>query len=299
MSASDFDNVLNECLEMLSAGQDVSQCLAAYPEHASELAPLLRVASATMRLSHSIAPSAEAKARGLARMNDALANGPRQDRRRFGLRLPNMARLLPRPISAPIAAAFAVVFLTIVAAGGTTMASSDSVPGEPLYWVKSAREMCEERIARSAESKAQVHARHARERGREMGELIARGRLQDAERVVIRLQYHLTKSADHMGIVLTAHSVEMPSRAIDRGRIPSANALKRMLAHDEAYVKGQLSALTNQLPEPEAKRVWRLMRKSDFGYRVVIVALEEHSGAAHDGYYGYGIGKREILRYHD
>lgn len=276
MSASNFDNALNDCIEMLAAGADARECLAAHPEHAAELAPLLRVASATLRVSRAMAPDASAKARGLARVNEAAAARARRPRRRFAL-----PRLFARPLSAPVLAAFGLVFLAIVAAGGTTVAASDSVPGERLYWVKGARESMEAWMAHNHERKAHVHARHARERGREMGLLISRGRVQDAERVVVRMQRHLAESANYVGVALPTHSAELPLRYIDRRQLPVANALRQTLAHDEAYVRAHLSALLALAPERDAPRVWRLIHRSDLGYKIVIVALEEHSGTPH------------------
>ena len=278
MSDSDFDNLVNECLERLAAGESVTDCLAHYPERADELAPLLRTMHATMQASRVATPSAAGKARGMERMQAALAEG--RQRRGRCLQLP---RLFWRPTATPIAAAFAVVFLAIVAAGGTTVASADSIPGEPLYPVKSIREGVQERIARSDEHKAQVHAKLARERGREMRELIVRGRIYEAEVVAFRLHKHLNKSATHMGVVVSSHFIEMP-------RVPahhshSANALRQRLSHDEAYVKGQLTAAAKQVPEPHKHRVWRLMHQSDLGYRVVIVALDGRGEPAVMGYY--------------
>ena len=295
MRDSHFDNVLNDCLERLAAGEDFAECVARYPEHAEDLVPLLRMAQATMGASRAATPSADARARGMAQMQRALAARPR--RRGRLLRFPGISW---RAISTPMAAAFAVVFLTIVAAGGTTVASANSIPGEPLYRVKSMRESVEERIARSDEGKAQVHARLARERGREMRELIVRGRIHDAEVVSFRLQYHLSESANYIGVVLPSHYIEMPRASAQQSQQAGAAALRQRLAHDEAYVKGQLIAVVKQVPEPHQRRVWRLAYQSDLGYSVVIIALEGGNQAAVSGYYmvstvserGHGGGPR-------
>ena len=278
MSDSHFDNIVNECLERLAAGESVMDCLARYPEHADELAPLLGMMHATTQASRAAMPSVAGKARGMERMQAALAKG----RHRRGRRL-QLPRIFWRPITTPIAVAFAVVFLAIVAAGGTTVASADSIPGEPLYPVKSIRESVEERIARSDEHKAQVHAKLARERGREMRELIVRGRIYEAEVVAFRLHKHLNKSANHMGVVVSSHFVEMPRVPVHPSH--SADALRQRLSHDEAYVKGQLTAVVKQVPEPHKHRVWRLMYQSDLGYRVVIVALDGRGEPTVMGYY--------------
>ena len=50
-------------------------------------------------------------------------------------------------------------------------------------------------------------------------------------------------------------------------------------------MKGQLTAVVKQVPEPHKKRVWRLMHQSDLGYRVVIVALDGEGQPTVMGYY--------------
>lgn len=280
MNDSNFDDALNDCLERLTAGETVAECLSRHPEHADELAPLLRMGQTTMRLSQSVEPSAEGRARGLTRLQSALSGSRRRKRRRWQL-----PRAYWRPISTPVAAVFAVVFLTIVAAGGTTVASADSLPGEPLYPVKSVRESVEQRIALSDEHKAQLHARLARERGREMRELIVRGRIYEAEVVAFRLQQHLNESANRIGVVVSSHFIEMPGIKTHHRHKKSAVALRQRLSHDEKYVKGQLTAVVNQVPEPHKKRVWRLMHQSDLGYRVVLVALDGQGEPTVMGYY--------------
>ena len=289
MKDSHFDNILNDCLERLADGETVSDCLARYPEHADELAPLLRMAETTTQVSRAAIPSAAGKARGMAKMQDALAK--RERRKRFRLPLPAISW---RTVSAPIMAAFAVVFLVIVAAGGTTVASANSIPGEPLYTVKSMRETVEERFARSDESKAHIHAKHARERGREMRELIERGRIHEAEVVSFRLQHHLNESANYIGVVVSSHFIEMPIAPAQPHHQSGAVALKQRLSHDEAYVKGQLVAIIKHVPEPHKRRVWRLAYRSDMGYKVVIVALDGSKATSASGY--FIIGEAELTQ---
>ncbi len=289
MNRRDFEDALNECLDMLSAGCGISECAARHREYADELVPLLRVAQATMRVSRAVVPAAEGKVRGRMRLQQALAaQAERRERPALWRRwLRMMQRPALRPMSGPIVAMFVVVFLTIVAAGGTTVASSDSVPGEPLYWVKNAKERCEERIiARSNADKAQVHARHARERGREVGELIVRGRVQDAEQVVVRLQHHLNESANYMGAALPSHPMEMPLSTMAVRSNPGTALLRETLAHDEAHLRAQLNALLNNAPKHHRLRVWRIMHQSDLGYRIVIVALDDKGDEwlLHSGY---------------
>ena len=207
MSDSNFDNALNDCLERMAAGETLAECLARHPEHADELAPLLRMGQATMRLSQSVEPSAAGRVRGMTRLQSALSDNRHRKRRRW-----HLPRIYWRPISTPVAAAFAVAFLTIVAAGGTTVASADSLPGEPAV-------PGEERCVRTWRSglRAQTNTRHSSTQswrvsgGREMRELIIRGRIYEAEVVAFRLQQHLNESANRLGVVVPSHFIEMPA----------------------------------------------------------------------------------------
>ena len=46
----EFNNILDNCLErLLVKGETIEQCLQSYPEHASELEPLLQTAMATKK----------------------------------------------------------------------------------------------------------------------------------------------------------------------------------------------------------------------------------------------------------
>ena len=44
MNDKELTSILDRCLEQIAAGETVSACLAGYPEHAAELAPLLAMA---------------------------------------------------------------------------------------------------------------------------------------------------------------------------------------------------------------------------------------------------------------
>src|SRR5437773_1545589 len=84
-----LSEVLDRALERISAGESVETCLAAYPEHASALAPLL----CTGALLH-----AEAAAPLLPDMEEWLAQGAREFTAIAQQMLPQQA-VEPRPVA--------------------------------------------------------------------------------------------------------------------------------------------------------------------------------------------------------
>ncbi|MCH8186292.1 MAG: hypothetical protein IH862_09365 [Chloroflexi bacterium] len=256
----EFEDVLNECLERLAAGDDVGRCASSYPEHEEELLPLLTMAAA-MQAASTPPNTAEAKARGFVRFSKA--NADRRARKRRGV--PELLR----PMAKPLIVAFAVVAVTAVAAGGTTVASSNSVPGEPLYWVKTTKESILLRIIpRSDISTAKVHARLAEERGKEMGRLIEMGRIGAAEDLAVRMRRHLNASANFVGVVVPEHRGEMRPP-----RIRNARELGSSLERGGARLRAALSRLMQDVPPEHRSRVQRVMRQSELRYRMLIEAL--------------------------
>jgi hypothetical protein len=45
--AKDFNKILDECIDRVNRGENVDTCLAAYPEHAEKLRPLLETLTQT------------------------------------------------------------------------------------------------------------------------------------------------------------------------------------------------------------------------------------------------------------
>lgn len=266
----EFEEALSACLERVAMGEDPYTCAERYPAFAGELLPLLGVARATSRLTSEATYSPAAKARGLARLSRAIAeNGVSAGRRPWspGWRL--MAR--------PVAIGFAVVVLAGVAAGGTTAAAADSIPGDKLYWVKTTRENVGLRFRRSDEDLAQAHAALANERGREMQQLIVRGRVRQAEQHVGRLLHHLSLSAGFAGVRMSQDPVEMPpGRVGDHG--PDPAWLRSVLQRDEQLLKHRLTELLPQVQPGQRQRVLVIMRESDLGYRVIIESLQPDDG---------------------
>ena len=261
----EFDDALNDCLERIAEGEDLQKCVSRYPRHERELVPLVSVAMATMRVAAAASYGPEAKARGLSRLNQALAHG-RAPRR---WPLPNAWR----PLARPVAIGLVAILLTGLAAGGTTVASSNSVPGEPLYWVKTLKENISLKLRRSDIGRASVHAHLASVRGKEMRKLIARGRVPEADRLMGRITHHLNKSASYAGVSLSFNPTEMPARPT---RLPTTNnalKLRAMLERDSRAMRSEMSELLRNAPPGVENRVQQLIHRSELRYRTLIESL--------------------------
>jgi hypothetical protein len=174
-----FDDILDECLERLfSADESVEQCLEAYPEHAAELAPLLRTAVATRR-AVSVEPDAGFKARARYQFLAEV------DRPQSRLRWP---RLGWQPRWAMVSL---VVLAIVVAGSGTVVAADSSMPGSVLYPVKLATERVRLAMTFSNVDRAEFLAGMVDRRVAEIDYAVAKGRPEHVEQVTGRLMEHL------------------------------------------------------------------------------------------------------------
>jgi Domain of unknown function (DUF5666)/Domain of unknown function (DUF5667) len=144
--------ILNQCCELIAAGESISACLARFPEHAADLAPLLATAAGVRDLR---AVPLRADAVVLQRRAQFMASAYETSRaiknRPIGLlaalglwwhrTLSGLDELLrPRgiPRSMPVGlmgALVAIILLGTLATGAVT-ASATAIPGDPLYPVK-------------------------------------------------------------------------------------------------------------------------------------------------------------------
>ncbi len=68
---NEFDKILDECIDRINRGEDLSTCLADYPEYAQQLRPLLQTVLET-KDTYLFEPSASAKRASRERLNTAL-----------------------------------------------------------------------------------------------------------------------------------------------------------------------------------------------------------------------------------
>ena len=131
----------------------------------------------------------------------------------------------------------------------------------------------------SDEGRARAQARLAEVRGEELHVLLSRGRLFDAERVAVRMRYHLSLSADHVGLLVLEAPTQMTPRPVRVRRLPSAVDLRQILERDESAVKAQLTALLIDAPRTHQPRIRRIIYQTDYGYRILIQAIDDRNSA--------------------
>jgi hypothetical protein len=166
----DFDRILDICLDQLRTGATVANCLTSYPQHATQLAPLLQVAS-LLETPSGPEMSAEGLRAGEARL---LAQAARLRTRRKASALP-LTGLVRRLAAAGIAGAILVCGML---SAGTVSAAS--LPGSPLYPIKQATEAVVAWAAFTPQLQTTVHLAWADRRLDEAEALMARDGTADA-----------------------------------------------------------------------------------------------------------------------
>ena len=273
MSAT-VDDVLNECIERLAVGETVEQCLASYPDHAVELEPLLRTSASTMNVAAAITHREEAKQRTRYQFMAAVADRKREANQGW------LGRAI-RPsgwrgkLARTAIVALGVVVLGTGTAYGATVASEDSVPGDPLYAVKTLKEDISLRMPKSDLARAKEHAHLATVRTEEVGSLIDRGRMEMANAHVVRVTYHLNSSAQLVGVTITAHAnpLEMPAGSTLTDR---EQRIAELVAYYEAkaqHVRNRFERRMRRLPPHRQWEAFLMMQQWELRHRMFLQAL--------------------------
>jgi len=140
--SNEIDAILDECLDRVKAGESIDSCLSRYPEHAEALEPLLQMAQAMELLRVTEPPRPAALARGRQRfLTEAARLREERARRKQSLieRLlgPLGGRRYSPAMARVVTAALATVLAFLIVSGVVVQAAANSLPGEPLYSVKS------------------------------------------------------------------------------------------------------------------------------------------------------------------
>ena len=268
------DDILNECIERLAAGETVEQCLASYPDYAVELEPLLHTSASTMNVAATITHREEAKQRSRYNFNAAVADRKREANRGW------LGRAIrPSGWRAKLAwtamAALGIVVLGTGTAYGATVASEDSVPGDPLYAVKTLKEDISLRMPKSDLARAKEHAHLATVRTEEVGSLIDRGRMEQANEHVLRVTYHLNSCAELVGVTITAHAnpLEMPAQPAQSGH---QHSIEELVAYYEAkaqQVRNRFERRMRSLPPHQQWEAYLMLQQWELRHRMFMQAL--------------------------
>jgi hypothetical protein len=194
--AREFDDILNECIERVLKGESVEACLAAYPEYAAELEPLLHTAVDT-RKAAAVVPRPEFRQRAGYEFQAAIRDlGPPQR---------GFFRWQMRWV-----AVVSVVVVILLAGSGTVAAASNSLPDGPLYPVKLATEDVRLTLTPSALGKAELYAEFADKRVDEIIKMADKGKVAQVEKATERMNDHLVAMAN---LALPAREAEIAGEA--------------------------------------------------------------------------------------
>lgn len=179
----EFENILDECLERVLSGESVEGCLSWYPDYAEELRPLLETAAGA-RQAVDIEPRREFRDRAGYEFQKAVREiGP--------VRRGNFFAVLMKPAWATIL----LVVIVLAAGSGTVAAANNSLPGEPLYSVKTATESVRLAFAFSEESKADLYVKLTDRRVEEIVRMAEKGDAEQINNATDRLENHLLAMA--------------------------------------------------------------------------------------------------------
>jgi hypothetical protein len=229
---ANIEDILDQCIEDIQAGKSMEDVLKACPDVAAELRPLLQLAVKLEQL-----PTPEPSVQGLVRaMAHSVVDAERPQRRSKGRLL-----LFPSPVLARVAASIAFIFLL---GWGTTVASSDAVPGDFLYPVKRFTERVKFFLTINNENQAELRIVFSEERLAEAVKMHARG--------------------EGVDDVLLATMLEQARLAVeDAGDLPVAER-KRVLARAAsatAYQKQVLADMRESASEGEREKLDRWMER--------------------------------------
>lgn len=173
----DTARALDECLQALQDQRNLQDVLRRYPHQRDELIALLRLSVDLNELS--TVPPADPAFRLRAR-NRMLSTAAR---RRGGRWTPAgiARRLLPRPAVRAAGLALAAGVLVVT---GLTVAAADSLPGQPLYVVKTGFEQVQLAVTLDAGANARLRLQLAERRLQEAQRLIALGQVGEGLRLI-------------------------------------------------------------------------------------------------------------------
>jgi hypothetical protein len=160
MTEPDLKAILDQCLhEMSTGGETIERCLQRYPQYAQQLAPLIQAADRIQKTRHPRLSVSASKA-----IEQRLLKRAAELRRSRAKPSPWPLPFSLRPLATVAATLIVVLALVLAGGGGIVYASTDSLPGSPLYGVKRATEQVQLSLTPAGTSRAELHIKFAQRR---------------------------------------------------------------------------------------------------------------------------------------
>ena len=200
-----LENIFNDCLERMSQGESIENCLRDYPEAADELEPLLRTALDIKGRVLPVQPHPEFERQARARLQGAQIYAQQQKRTKSA-----WSFFWQRGW----AYALTTILAVFGAGAATAAAASDALPDSNLYPVKLAAEQARLVFTLSDASRANLHTRFAERRVEEIAAMARQGETEQVAILTIKLNSHLEEASYLIEKVAeTEQFIELPSAA--------------------------------------------------------------------------------------
>ncbi|MCL4459443.1 MAG: DUF5667 domain-containing protein [Chloroflexi bacterium] len=234
------EGVLAEALEELGKGhKNIEEISAEYAVLGADLAPLLRLAL-ELHYPKDVEPSPQFKRLARARLMQRICAEPVT--RWSLLRYLNWESPIKiRRMSMPALIVAIILAITVMASGGTAVAAQGSLPGDPLYTVKTSLEQLQLGLAPSAEAKAQVYEELAAKRLSELAKSIQLGRSEAAGDLAEQYRRNVDKA---VGLLVEDEAegkdVTVPLARLQENLARQQSALARVMESAPAEARSSL-----------------------------------------------------------
>jgi hypothetical protein len=252
MTEPDLEAVLDDCLhDMSTRGESIERCLQRCPQHAGQLAPLIQVADRIRRTRHptlSVSVTKAIEQRLLKRATELRQSRARPWALPFSL----------RPLGTVAATLIVIVALVLAGGGGIVYASTDSLPGGPLYGIKRATEQAQLFFAPAGTKRSELHIRFAQKRMEEV-QALAEIKGQVAEEALAAM----------------AEETELALEEAEKAPAQDKLALLGKLVNLTQRQQAVLGSVQTKAPEAAQKGLSRALEASQRGHERAREALEK------------------------
>jgi hypothetical protein len=242
------EEILADCIEEVRSGKrTLEECLARYPELAGEMRPVLEIASRIKP--ENVTPSPEFRQRAKMYLIEKMEESPK---------ISSSFWFWPKQIPARVLLYVLTGLVVLSAAGsGTVYAAQSSLPGDPLYVVKTGVENLQLALTTDAAVKAGLHLELAARRVDEATRQVELNRDIDVQALeTIKQQYN--------GALKELSNLDNPEVVNNTLSKMSAQALDQQLALEQLIANSSQS--TQQVLEQTINEARRSSTIAEVGY---------------------------------